>query len=141
MAWNLSNKTKLTHVSAYAAASTDPINSTSVDMKGYEGVVFLAVFGTAAANNIINAAQSSDDSSFADLEGTAVGAGASDETQWLDIYRPIDRYVRCEVALGTSSTFEGCWAIQYGPRNEVVDNTTAGTIHGELHVSPPEGTK
>ena len=140
MAWNLSNKTKLTYVSAYAAAATSAINSTGVDMQGYEGVVFLAQFGTAAADNIINAAQGDDNSTFVDLEGTAVGAGSSDESQWLDIYRPADRYVRCEVARGTSSTFEGCWAIQYGPRYEVVDNTTAGTIHGELHVSPDEGT-
>jgi hypothetical protein len=137
---NLSNGVKITKVSDPSTAATTAVNSASVDMTGFEGVLFLTSFGTAAAGNLVNAAQSSDDSSFADLEGTSVSSGTSDEDVWLDIYRPSERYVRLEAARGTSSTLGDIWALQYGPRSEPVDNAASGTIAGELHVSPDEGT-
>ena len=138
---NLSSNVKITKVSDYAAAATSAINSASVDMSGYTGVLFIASFGTAAANNTMNAAQGADDSAdWEDLTGTSVASGASDEDVWVDVYRPTDRYVRAEIARGTSTTLEAIWAIQYGPRTAPVDNTTTGTISGEVHASPAEGT-
>lgn len=138
---NLSSNVKITKVSDYAAAATSAINSASVDMSGYTGVLFIASFGTAAANNTMNAAQGADDSAdWEDLTGTSVASGASDEDVWVDVYRPTDRYVRAEIARGTSTTLEAIWAIQYGPRKAPVDNTTTGTISGEVHASPAEGT-
>jgi hypothetical protein len=137
----LSNGIKITKVSDAVGAGTTDVESTGVDMAGYEGVLFLVSFGTAAANNIANAQQSTDNSTFADLLGTAVAlGGASDEDQWIDVYRPLERYVRCHLEIGTSSTVENIWAIQYGARKLPVDNTTTGTIAGEAHVSPIEGT-
>ena len=138
---NLSSNVKITKVSDYADAATSAINSASVDMSGYTGVLFIASFGTAAANNTMNAAQGADDSAdWEDLTGTSVASGASDEDVWVDVYRPTDRYVRAEIARGTSTTLEAIWAIQYGPRKAPVDNTTTGTISGEVHASPAEGT-
>ena len=138
---NLSSNVKITKVSDYAGAATSAINSASVDMSGYTGVLFIGSFGTAAANNTMNAAQGADDSAdWVDLEGTSVSSGTSDEDVWIDVFRPTDRYVRAEVARGTSTTMETIWAIQYGPRKAPVDNTTSGTITGELHASPAEGT-
>jgi len=139
----LSNFVKITKVEDHTAAGTTDVDSASVDMAGYEGVLFLTSFGTAATNNYISAQQSSDDGSadaFADLTGTKIGATASDEDVWADIYRPRERYVRAHVELGTSSTVESIWAIQYGGRKQPVDNTTTGTIIGEAHVSVAEGT-
>lgn len=136
----LSNSIKITKVADHSTAATSAINSSSVDMSGYEGVLFVTSFGTAAANNTINAAQCDDDSTFLDLEGTSVTSGTSDEDVWVDVLNPVDRYVRCEVARGTSSTCESIWAIQYGARKQPVDNTTSGTIAGETHVGPDEGT-
>lgn len=136
----LSPYVKLTKVEDHTAAGTTDVDSASVDMAGYEGVLFLTSFGTAATDNYISVQQSSDDSSFADLEGTKIGATASDEDVWADIYRPQERYLRVHVELGTSSTVESIWAIQYGPKSFPVDNTTTGTITGEAHVSPAEGT-
>lgn len=136
----LSAECKFTKVKDHSAAGTDAVNSDSVDMAGWNGVVFLTSFGTANANNTANGAQSSDNSSFDDLAGTSVSSGASDEDVWLDIYRPSDRYVRLEVARGTSSTLESIWAIQYRGSKMPVSNVVSGTIIGERHVSPAEGT-
>lgn len=138
---NLSSNVKLTKVADHSTAATSAVNSAEVDMQGYEGVLFITSFGTAAADNTVNGAQSSvSGGTFVDLLGTSVASGTSDEDVWLDIYRPIDRFVRLEAARGTSSTLESIWAIQYGPKKMIVDNTTSGTIIGELHESPAEGT-
>ena len=138
---NLSSNVLITKVQDHSTAATSAVNSTGVDMSGYEGVLFITSFGTAAANNTVNAAQGADNSAdWVDLTGTSVSAGTSDEDVWIDVYRPTERYVRLEAARGTSSTLESIWAIQYGPRKAPVDNTTTGTIIGELHASPAEGT-
>ncbi len=138
---NLSDEVKITKVKDHSTAAQSAVNSDSVDMSGYEGVLFVTSFGTPNANNTINAAQDENDSSFADLEGTEVTSGTSDEDVWIDIYRPTDRFVRCEATRGTSSTLESIWAFQYGAAKQPVDNVVSGTINGELHVSPDEGTK
>ena len=136
----LSSSIKLTKVTDHTTAGTSAVNSGSVDMAGFEGVIFISSFGTAASGNTVEAAQSTDDSSFSDLLGSSVTSGSSDEDVWIDIYRPQERYVRAEFARGTSSTLESIWAIQYGAKKLPVDNTTSGTIIGEAHVSPAEGT-
>ncbi len=138
---NLSNAVKITKVADHTAAGTDAVTSTAVDMKGYGGVLFLTSFGTAAANNTLLASQdTASDGSFTDLEGTSVSSGTSDEDVWIDVYRPTKRYVRVEAARGTSSTLESIWALQYGGQRFPVDNTTSGTIVGEAHQTPAEGT-
>lgn len=142
----ISSRVKLIKVKDHTTAATDAVDSTGVDMDqdgGYGGVIFLTSFGTAAANNTINLAQSDDDGSadaYSDLIGTSVSSGTSDEDAWLDVLKPTKRYVRLEAARGTSSTLESIWAILYNPRSLPVDNTTSGTIIGEGHVSPAEGS-
>lgn len=138
---NLSSQIKITKVADHTTAGTDAINSTAVDMSGYEGVLFVTSVGTANAGNYINAKQCDTyDGTYADLEGTKVTSGTSDEDLWVDVYRPQERYVKCYVTRGASTTCESIWAIQYGARKAPVDNTTSGTIAGELHASPAEGT-
>jgi hypothetical protein len=139
---NLSRQVKIAQGAATTTAGTSEIDGATIDMEGYEGVLFVAKFGTAAANNSLQAQQDSDSAmgSPADLEGTLVTVGASDEIVYLDVYKPTERYVRCQVERGTSTTLDWCVAIRYGARKLPVDNDTAGTIAGELHVSPAEGT-
>jgi len=140
---NMADSTKITKISDVVSANTGDVNSSGVDMSGYEGALFLSSYGTAASDNILHIEQSDDDGSsdaYSALTGTDVGAGSSDEDQWLDIYRPLKKWLRCVAERGTSTTLENIWVIQYGARNKVVDNTTAGTIHGETHISPIEGT-
>ena len=141
---NISKNAKLTKVKVATVGGTAAINSDSIDMEGFEGVLFfvtvLAI--TAAAVTSINAAQSGDDSSFDDLKDSkiVIADDDDDETFVLDIYRPTDRYLRLEVARATqNSAFGEIYALQYGARKNVTQNV-AGKVTAELHVGPDEGT-
>lgn len=138
----LSNAVKFIKVKDHSAAATTDVTSDVVDTAGYEGVVFVTSFGTAAANNTLKVQQDTTSamSGAADLASTSVASGTSDEDVWIDVYRPRERYLQVVASRGTSSTLESVWAILYGPRVLPVDNTTSGTIIGEQHVSPAEGT-
>ena len=140
----LSDNLTLTKIADHTTAGTSDVTSASVDMSGYTNVLFLTSFGTAATNNDCHVEQSSDDGSvdtFADLTGTDTTAGSSDEDVFIDVRNPRERYVRLICERGTSSTLESIWAFKYGARSLPVDNTTTGTIAGEQHNSPAEGTK
>jgi hypothetical protein len=138
----LSNFVKIMQGAATTAAGTSEVDGATIDTAGLEGVLFIAKFGTAATDNTLQAQQGADSglSDAADLIGTSVAVGASDEIVWLDLYRPQERYVRVQVERGTSTTLDWCVALGYCPRVTPVDNTTAGTIAGEAHISPAEGT-
>lgn len=139
---NLSNMTRFLEGIVTTVAGTSTINGTEVDMANFEGVLFVIKFGTAAADNTIKAQQ--DDvtgmAGAADLEGTLVAVGASDEQVWLDIYRPLKQFVRMVALRGTSTTIDWGIAIRYGGKKGPQVNNVAGSIVGELHVSPAEGT-
>jgi hypothetical protein len=139
----LSEQIKINKITDHTTAATDAVTSGAVDMAGYEGVLFLTSFGTAAANNLVKAQQSSDDGAtdaYSDLEGTSVTSGTSDEDVYIDIFRPTKRYLKLVATRGTSSTLESIYALQYNPRTLPVDNTITGTINGEAFVTPAEGT-
>jgi hypothetical protein len=137
----LSNHIKITKVKDHTTSADTAVTSDAVDMSGYEGVVFVTSFGTANAGNTILASQdTASGGDYTDLLGTSVSSGTSDEDVWIDVYRPSKRYVRCEIARGSASTLESIYAIQYGPRVLPVSNVLSGTIIGEAHVSPAEGT-
>lgn len=139
----LTDLVKITKVADHSTANTTAVNSTGVDMTGYDAVCFITSFGTAATDNTVNLAVSDDDGGsddYTDVTGTSVASGSSDEDVWLDIQRPRKKYVRLEAARGTSTTLESIWAIQYKARSLPQDNTTTGTIVGEQHHSPAEGT-
>jgi hypothetical protein len=138
----LSNAVKLIKVADHAGAATSGVTSEVVDTSGYDGVLFLTSFGTAAANNTLKAQQGavSAMSDAADLAGSLVASGTSDEDVWIDVYRPRERYVRVVAARGTSSTLESIWAILYRGSLQPVVNVETGTITGKALVSPAEGT-
>lgn len=148
MKQNLSAAIKITRVSNAAAAATTDVESSAVDMQGFEGVMFLAMLGTITSGAVtsIKAQQSSDNGvadAWSDLEGTAVTVADDDDNQvfGLDIFKPLKRYVRCVVDRGTqNAVVDGVVAMQYGARvaPTTQDATTVGAV--ELHVSPDEGT-
>lgn len=139
---NLSTRIKMTKVGDYASAATSAVNSTAIDMSGYDGVLFLTTMAVANAGNTINAAQGalSDGSDAADIEGSKVVCTGAKEALWLDVYKPKDRYVRLEAVRTASSAMGEIYAIQYGGRILPEDNVTAGTLTGKLLISPAEGT-
>jgi hypothetical protein len=141
----LSENVKITKVNDVAASANTDLNSGIVDMAGFDGVLFLTSLGTAAANNTLHVETGDlanmDDA--ADIAGSELGVGSSDEDLWVDVMRPRERYVRVVVTRGTATTVENIWAIQYRAKDGMpIDNETAGTIHGEK-VGPfaAEGTK
>lgn len=139
----LSEKVKIVKIKDHSTADTTAVTSDAVDTQGYDGVLFVTSFGTAASGNTVKVQQSSDDAaadSYADLTGTSVTSGTSDEDVFVDVQRPKERYLKLVAARGTSSTLESMYAILYNPRSLPVDNTTTGTITGETHLSPAEGT-
>lgn len=142
----LTDQVKIVKVKDHSAADTASIVSDSVDMAadgGYENVVFMTSFGTAAAGNKIKAQSSSDDGAvdaYSDLTGTSVTSGTSDEDVVLEVFRPTERYVRCYASLGTSSTLESIWALRWRSRNQpITTNVLSGTLIQEQWASPAEG--
>lgn len=131
---------KIDYVEAYAAAGTSTLTSDSVDMQalgGFDSVCFLTRFGTAAANNLIYAETSPDDSTWTEMTGSEPNdAGASSEIQFVDVRSPAARYVRAITLRGTSSTLENIIAFRYNARDLPQDNKVAGTIEGEQLIAP-----
>lgn len=138
---NLSQNVLITKVHAAEGAAASTHYSDVVDMANWDGVVFLVSIGTAAANNGVKAQQDTDSAmgTVADLEGTQILSDGTQTEFVLDIYKPRDRYVRCAVLRGTSTTIEAIWAIQYKGSKMPTDNNTA-TQAAEVHASPAEGT-
>lgn len=141
----LSDCVKITKVSDHSAAGTSAVDSSAVDMTGYDGVLFVTSFGTANANNTVKLAVSATSGgSYADLAGTSVASGSSDEDVWIDMTGGVadaaKPFVRLTAARGTSSTLESIYAIQYKARSLKQTNSVTGTIVGEQHNAPAEGT-
>lgn len=139
----LSEHIKIQKVQDHTTAGTSTITTDAIDMAGYDGVLVLSSFGTPASNNTVKLQQSSDDGGsddYSDLEGTSTTSGSSDEDVFVDLKSPSKRYVKAVFTRGTSSTLESIWALLYRARSLPVDNTTTGTIAGETHASPAEGT-
>ena len=144
---NLLKDVKITRVMSAVAAGTTDQDSDILDMQGYEGVMFIAMFGTLTATQVtaITAQQNTADSGtgMTDLEGTSVGPlddADSDKCLVLDVYRPQERYVRCHVDRATANAvIDGIIAIQYNAHSKPV--AQGSTISAsEAHQSPDEGT-
>jgi 3-oxoacyl-(acyl-carrier-protein) synthase len=146
---NLSKVTKVTRVMNGVVAGTTDQNGDSVDMQNFEGVMFVASIGALTASQVTNltAQGSSDDGSadsFADLLGTGTAAMADsdgDQVIVLDIYKPVERYIRPVLLRHTANAvIDGIVAIQYGPRVKPTTHCTTTVQAAETHVSPAEGT-
>ena len=127
---------KLTKVADHAVAGTDPVASAILDMAGFRGVVFFTSVGTANAGNYITVQQDDVNATggMADLLGSKVTSGSSDEDLIVEVIQPAKRYVRAVVTRGSSSTCESIWAAQYGGESpQLASNSLAGTQVAELH--------
>lgn len=132
----LSDNVKITKLADHSAANTTDVTSSELDMAGFDGVMFLTSYGTAAANNIATLWQSVAAAGEA-ASVALITSGSSDEDVVLDvIWNPTYRYAKLTAARGTSSTLESIWAIQYGARSKSQDNSTTGTIALGQFTSP-----
>lgn len=142
----LSEVIKVVRGKAYQSANTGDVNGDGFDMEadgGYDGVLIVAIYGTAASNNLLLAEQSSDNGgsdNYSEIADSEVAAGGgSNEIQFVDIKRPRKRYIRGVAQRGTSSTVEQIIYLGYRTRNVPVDNETDGTIAGVRLNHPDEG--
>ena len=140
----LSEMSLLANIHTGDTAETTTITSSAVDMAGYDGCLLITRFATANSGNLCKVQQSSDDGgsdAYADLTGTSTASGSSDEVVFVDIQRPKERYLKfLAVRAGASTALGSMYAVRYNARSVAVDNTTSGTITGEAHLSPAEGT-
>lgn len=136
---NLSKESKLVLVKAAQGSAGTAIDTDSVDMAGYEGVMFFGTIATANAGNFANVAQSANDSSFADLADTKVVPSTNGNSFLIDVVKPQERYVRCEIdRSGTNTATGDIYALLYSSRKSPTTHGT--TIQAETHISPEEGT-
>jgi len=142
MARNFLSKTKLVKVNDHAASTTDPITTSIVDTAGYDGVVFFTSFSTANATNSIKVQQNTANQTtgMADLLGSSVVSGTSDEDVIIEIYKPQERYLQVVVTRGVATTCESVWAALYGGTPGLAANSVSGTQIAEQSSSPAEGT-
>jgi hypothetical protein len=122
----LTDNVKITKLADHSAANTTDITSAELDMAGFEGVVLVTSFGTAAANNLVTV-HGSDTAAGEAATTTTCGSGTSDEDVIVDLIRPSFRYLKLVASRGTSSTLESIWAIQYGARAKNQTSDVSGT--------------
>lgn len=142
---NLSKEIKVTRALDSVAAGTSLQEGSVIDMSGFEGVQFIALFGALTPNQAtslkVQQGDLADGSDMADLAGSAHTALAdADGNKCLvtDVFRPQKRYVRPVVTRGTANAvIDGVIALQYSPRVKPVTNglTVKAT---KLLVSPEE---
>lgn len=122
MAKHLFKDTKITRVANSAAAAQSEVDSSILDMAGYDGVIFVAALGDVTTGCVLTLAAQTNTanqtSGMASLTGTATyTAGATDADNTLlvvDVIRPNKRYIRAALTRTTANAVvDGIFAIQY----------------------------
>jgi len=137
----LSENVKIVLAKAAEDAATTEVKSAVIDTCGFEGCIFMTRFAVANAGNYIKVQQdtAANGATAADLAGTKVTSGDSDEGVAIDINRPQKRYLRLSATRTATSALGEIWAILYGPVKAPVVSALTGTLAIEAHVSPAEG--
>lgn len=120
-------------VSNAVAAGTTDINSTGVDMEGYDAVTFGVLFGTITGSAVtsIQIDHSDDNSSYNGVAGSKVTVADtnSNKMAFTETVRPLKRYCRCTVDRGTANAVvDGIFAIRSRGRKAPV--TQGSTVLG-----------
>jgi hypothetical protein len=144
---NLDKGTKVTRVMNAQAVGTTNVNSSIIDMQGFESVEFIALAGTITDGAFSIKLQDGADSGLsdaADVAGTSVAEANTDDNKALvlDIVRPVKRYCRVVAVRGgaTGAVIDGIIAIQYGARVKPASNDATTVANTETWVSPADGT-
>lgn len=131
---SLSKETKVTRVSNAAAAATTDVTSSAIDMKNFEGCMFIVSMGAITAGAVTSAYVTQCDTSggeYTELDGTSLTIADDDDNQvfLLDVKFPAERYLKCVVDRATQdAVVDGIVAIQYGAKVKPTthDSTTVG---------------
>lgn len=143
---NLLKNLKVTVVNGAAVAGTSAVNSTIIDMAGYDGVMFVAVTGAFTTGTVVSlkAQQNTVNSTsgMADITNAATppftsAAGAESLGGFvLDVYRPQQEFLRAVLTRTTANAvLDSIIAIQYcGNKHPDVQDVT--TILASAFVAP-----
>lgn len=136
----------ITEALPYASGTADRTGAI-LDMAQFRGVFavvhFLAIAGSAVTT--LKWQQDTDEagSTMADLLGTGISVADDDDGQIfiLDLYEPVERYVRLYVDKNAAqASAESAIYYQYGARIRPTTVAVADLVTYERHVSPAEGT-
>jgi len=130
---SLAKNVAIDRVSNAVAAGTSDINSTGVDMEGFDTATFIVAFGTITATAVtsIQIDHSSDNSSYNAVAGSKVTVPdtASNKLAITETVRPTLQYVRCTVDRGTANAVvDGIFAIRSHARKYPI--TQGSTVQG-----------
>jgi hypothetical protein len=124
---------------APVATGTTTITGSALDMAGYDGALFIIRLGSPATNNNIRVQQcDTTGGTYADLTGTLVGNHATDSPLVVDVYRPLEQFLKYQVTRGTTTTIDIVTVIQYNSRNRPV--TQPSGTQTEKFYNVAEGT-
>ena len=146
MPMELGKDAKLTIAITTAAgvAAQTAINGATLDMSGWESVLMVINFGVIDATAVTTIKAQQDAASgmggAADLIGTlqTIGAADDEKTFYIDLVKPLERFVRLVVSRGTAdAVVGGATYIQYRGRKSPSAHGT--NVAGETHISPIEG--
>lgn len=138
---NLLKNSAITKAIAATTAGTSTLTGT-VDMSGYDGVLFVGSMGTADVTNGFKAGGGavSNGSDASDYAGSKILSDGTGKTVVLDIYKPTDRYVTVSHIRAVSTTSDGVFAIRYKGNFAPIENTVVNTLACKLVADPAAGT-
>ena len=133
---NLSKDVKITVVSPAATAATTAIDSSILDMQGYEGVMFIALTGDVTATSDLTLTIKGNTANHLTVPApvtqkattlfTAGAADADSKALVVDLYKPALRYVFANLTRATANAvIGGIIAIQYQAGNKPTTNDTS----------------
>lgn len=126
---NLSKDVKITVVSPAAAAAQTAIDSSILDMTGYEGVMFIALLGDVTATSALTLTAKGNSANHLTVPApvsqgattlfTAAAADADSKALMVDIYKPALRYIFANLTRTTADAIVGgIIAIQYNAKTK-----------------------
>lgn len=142
----LSEAAVLDRIKTIQSVATGAITSDTVDMAGFDAVLFVVIWGAITdgtpAVKVRSGAQSNMGDA-ADLLGTSVAITVDDDNKMalVDVTDIAERYVDCVVTRGgsTGAVVDAILAIKYKAHKEPVTQSADVAGH-EMHVAPIEGT-
>ncbi len=144
---NLIKRCKVTRLANASAAGTSDVTSSSIDMAGYDSVMFGVLFGAIVSGAVTSIKVRQDTvtgmGSAADLTGTSITVADTDDNKitLTEIFRPLERFLDVVVSKATqNSTVDGIFAIQFNASGLPTTQDATTTLGNELHLSPVEGT-
>lgn len=142
----LSELAEFDRIKTIQTVGTGAITSDTVDMAGFDAILFLVIWGDITdgtpAVKVQSGAQSNM-SDAADLTGTSTSIAITDDNLMaiVDVQGISERYVRAVVTRGgsTGAVVDAILAIKYNAHKEPVTQSADVAGH-EKHVAPAEGT-